>query len=79
MLLLATPTVTAQLAAAHLPLQLPDAEEPAICAQCGNETPDADTAREQDGWVQTEDGELLCEDCATTDRPTGPYDPAYYG
>lgn len=59
-----------------------DIEETAQCTPCGDGTPDnvdADTARDEFGWVLTEDGDLLCENCATTDRPTGIYDRAYWG
>lgn len=72
-MLLATPP------ALWLQMPTPTPEEPDTCTQCGDETPDADTARDHDGWVMDEDGALWCEDCWFLDRPTGPYDRAYYG
>lgn len=58
-----------------------ETEEPARCDHCGIEAPDgdADTARDEHDWEMTEYGDLLCEDCAHYDGPTGPYDSAYYG
>lgn len=58
----------------------PEGDE-ALCSGCWAPAPGgADNARGNHGWQQDPDtGDLLCEDCATADGPTGPYDPTYWG
>lgn len=60
MLLLATPPALQM--TAPTPECTPQ-QEPGACTQCGDETPDADAARDRFGWVMDEAGDLWCEDC----------------
>lgn len=52
----------------------------ATCESCGDVAPmSEDRARTRWGWVLDVDGLLVCEDCATSAGPGGPYDRAYWG
>ncbi|MFI7278491.1 hypothetical protein [Streptomyces sp. NPDC049879] len=54
-------------------------DESVECPHCYATAPDEDAARDDLGWTFDEDDRLVCEDCASFDGPTGPYDRAYWG